>query len=366
MTARTFQFTVASQSTVLGALAASLAPRSWVQLTPAPTGMQGAFVSNDGNATGTILAYGHTTPYNPISKRIQYYGNDHGSTYFRHSDYDLATNAFTPTPAEQITNSGFLASHMFDQWEVNPTTGDTWFKQYANGSIPIWRKTYAQAANSAWTLLYNESNAVANITGGNWWWSNSSFGAFTSAQGWFMHLNPGPVGGLFRVFNGQTGALTHSASNVMTSETLGGYGGSGAYSATYNCAVFGGFYNFGTNSISRQVWRLNANNTWTRLADMPTGYNLFGAGTDPGTPKGRLVADPRTGKFVCVSNGTVLELDPSLTPSSAVFTPVSTTNYPAALSNEALFVATEVAEHNVIVYTLANRSAQAMYIYKHG
>src|SRR5262245_39461397 len=127
-------------STAMGALAASMAPGTWAELTTdniVPT-------LRAGGASGAIFGYSEDGAWDPISRQWLYCGGDHGEAP-RFVAYSADTNAWRimPHPAWMSTTG---TMHGYDHNAINPATGD--FYHYPAGARVLQKYS---VASGTWT-----------------------------------------------------------------------------------------------------------------------------------------------------------------------------------------------------------------------
>jgi hypothetical protein len=123
-------------NSTLAVLAATMAPGTWAQISAAN---QNA-VLGAGTVSGTMIHYCNSMPWNPISKAIEVLAMDHNYGSLRYGRYLESSNQFS-----LITNDvglGSATQHGYDHVNVNPTTGDLYYRQYSvnSGTIKCFRR----------------------------------------------------------------------------------------------------------------------------------------------------------------------------------------------------------------------------------
>src|SRR5262249_30847052 len=138
--------TIAAPGTsTLATLAASMAAGTWAMV---PAGNQNA-VLGVGPTSGSMIHYSNKAAWNPVSKKIEYLGEDHNYGSVRYVQYDEASNQFV-----LVTNDagfGSFTQHGYDHTVVNPYTGDLYHRLIGNGGVGdtvlnVLKKAQASAA----------------------------------------------------------------------------------------------------------------------------------------------------------------------------------------------------------------------------
>jgi hypothetical protein len=292
-----------SPNTPLKALAAGMAPGTWLEVKTA-TNQNAAL--GVGTVSGSMTHYCNSMPWNPFDHAIEIVGMDHNAGMQRYVRYDALTNDFQVIMAD--TGVGSATRHGYDHGALNPYTGDLYHRlaEYDyEGSGPLVRKL-ALGAKSFSNLarpktLFYMTNAI-----GVCWWSGTFTGA--GAQGCLLVFDSGDskIGGAAND-GGMYGYDPLTNAWFWTSDGMAPYFGSGGsatyhsvleYSSVHNCAVYGG-----GNAQPKKLWRLGSDRKFVAMPDTP-------GGTAVGIQAGNLVDDPVTGNFLLVSNGQLWELDP--------------------------------------------------------
>jgi hypothetical protein len=341
----------------LATLAASMAAGSWTRLNAVnQNGSLGA-----GSISASMIHYCNSMPWNPVSKAIEVLAMDHNYGRLRYVRYLDATNQFV-LMADDV-GLGSMTQHGYDHVNVNPSTGDLYYRQYSvnSGSIKCYRKTLDS------TATFTALPAVASAIGaeqaaiGSCWWS----GAFTGAgsQGALMVFNSGnAVGGSE---DGQIAAFDPLANRwFFNRASMAPNYGSGStyhsvmeYSLARNVAVYGG-----GNAATHKLWRLNADRSVVRMPDVPSGLGV-------GMQQGNLVADPVTGNFLLLSAGQLWELNPTgagaWTQMTGSRTPPSGVGRPGPNDPEGV-ISAAIPEYGVVAYiTQSSATGGTFFLYKH-
>lgn len=350
--------TVVTATSVMGKLAQSMAPGSWAQVS---AGNQNPALGV-GSQSGTMIHYCNTMPWNPAARAIEVLAMDHNYGRLRYVRYVESSNQFA-LMADDV-GLGSMTQHGYDHVDVNPNTGDLYYRQYSvnSGTIKTYRKLAGSTASFSTLPALAATNGLEQAAIGTCWWSGPfTGGGGHGAQGSFMVFNSGTaVGG---ANDGQIAAynpLTNSwffSKNAMSPNY-----GSGAtyhsvmeYSRARNVAVYGG-----GNVAGRKLWRLNADGSFNTLTDVPSGKGV-------GMQQGLLVADPVSGNFILLSAGQLWELNPTgagtWTQLSGARTPPSGVGNP---SSPTAVIACAIPEYGVIAYiTQPAQTGGTFFLYKH-
>lgn len=326
-------------NSALSALVASMAPGTWAPMSPAPANLVSTL--GVGSVEGNMIPYCNASPWNPVSKCIEIVGQDHNWGTLRHVRYDEAANAFGYAGGQSES-----ISHGYDHTEVNPFTGDLYYKSYAYGTAgKIWRKS---AGSSSWNTALTTVPEFQQVALGTCWWKGT--------------LNGGGAQGALLIYNTQTGNIVGynpiggSWFAQSAAPASGSYHAVMAYSAVKNVAVFGG----GGGGHGRRIWKLTANRTVTELANAPGNCQL-------GIYQGGLCCDPVTGDFLVLSGGALFALNPdgggTWTQQSGTRVPPGAVSDPAAVES---MVMCELPDHGAVAVISMNGSSNGnMYIYRH-
>jgi hypothetical protein len=338
-------------TSVIAALAASMAPGTWAKLTP----IDQDAVLGVGNVSGTAIHFTNTAPWNTRTRVIEIVGGDHGGNKTSHFRYLEASNTFVLVQ----DNTGLTPSHGYDHNDVNPYTGDLYTRDYSGftGSIKVFRKLNGAAS---YTAIPSVSGAD-QVAIGTCWWSGSFQGA--GSQGCYMIFNSGNATG--GANDGQIVAYDPLTNNwFYNQEGRAPYYGGGStyhslmeYSAKKNVAVYGG-----GNVAPNKLWRISADRSVLAMPDVPAGKAV-------GMQRGNLVCDPVTGNFLLLSAGELWELNPT---GSGTWTKQTGSRVPPAdvgipgPDNPQAIVSTTMADYGVVVYiTQLGHTGSSFYLYKH-
>ena len=243
----------APPSSALGALAASMSSGQWADFTM--LNLNAALVfSGESQGIRSIIAYGPKAVWDPVHKKIQFWGIGHGDQdtplIFPYLiTYDDATNQWSKALAQ--IGKGHAYSHL----TVDPNTGDLYHREYNSNQVS--KKPYGQA----WTTI------ASKLTGNN---------QVGGSLEWFPELNSG-AGGL--IFTDQGGmqkwnpALgTWSYIGAGFNPILGNYGQLGASAGGF---VYGGGGTGGANGTVSLVYRVgSAGTSYAGIANAPHGIAI--------------------------------------------------------------------------------------------
>lgn len=330
-----------SKSSVLGQLAASMAAGTWKELVSQDIDSVLAVSGNPGGSQVSI-PFCNSMPWNPSTGRIEVVSADHGETGgSRHMAYDDASNRWL------LVDRG-IGTHGYQHVAVNPHTGDMY--QRVDGDI---YKYVGGSWTKATTIPENLTQVPAVALS---WWSGSFKGV-------------GPQGALM-VYSGNFGTIniwdplskTWSRLGGMLPGQLGQYHVVSAYSARKNCLVYGGGnVSQGTNPVDKQVYRLNADGTKTRMPDAPYSLGIYHGMN--------LVSDHATGSFLAFGFGQGWELNPDQagkwTQLTGTRAPPKGLLDPTVQPNSLISV--DCSTHGVVIYVDALRTRAPkcrMWVYK--
>lgn len=290
---------VQKSATVLGQLASGLAPGSWAKLTPAND--QNQFIGV-GGISGTMIHYCNSMPWNSKAQAIEILAMDHNYGSLRYVRYNEITNQF-----ELMSNDvglGSYTQHGYDHVDVNPLTGDLYYRTYSvnSGSIKCFKKTLNSDVFASLPTVASDGG-LEQAAIGTCWWSGSFAGG--GNQGNYLVFNSGTAlnganDGQILAYNPLTNSWFFNRTSMSPNYGSGAtYHSIFEYSAQKNVAIYGG-----GNAASKKLWRLNADGTYLRLPDVPSGLAV-------GMQGGIICADPVSGNFILLSNSQLWELNPS-------------------------------------------------------
>ncbi len=210
-------------SSALAALAASMSSGQWANFTMGGMGLS-LLDAGSGHSITEFSARGH---WDPVHKKIQYWGQGHYSGE-KLITWDDATNQWSTGPGAGLGSIG----HGYFHLALDPATGDLYLRGYGTSSIR--KKPYG----GSWTGIVNCNNAGNQVAGG---------------LEWFPALNNG-AGGL--VFCDVISAETWNASSNAWTQRSTSIAGLGNY---HNwAATAGGSLYFGGGNGSSTMYRMSA------------------------------------------------------------------------------------------------------------
>jgi hypothetical protein len=350
---------VCSGST-LPTLAANMAAGEWCQLaTINNTGNQDVMGMN--GVTGIVACttsdylsqFSNNTAWDPINQRLHYVGATHGNCYTGwHVVYSAATNAWTtdtwPGGCQFGSPTAPCFNHPYDFNTIDPTTGDHYIRHYG---VDLTMQ-HGHSANGL-NLSYTLTSAVPTSTQGfpvmkyftelgGVVWADPDFGVYL----WTKATNSWT-----RLANTSTGGPSPVTLWGSGSACANSTGSTGAYSPTKRVFIFSG------GGGCTTVWKLDQNRTWTQMPNAPAGI---------GINVSSLVADPASGDFLLLSNGstTMRRLNPDGT---GTWSTVSQT-LPAVMSaglgpGDGLTAAADTT-HGVVIYVKYTGSSTQMWLFK--
>jgi hypothetical protein len=242
-------------------LAASLTPGTWGQLTSA--NIYNSMIDPTSPNTHLRFHFCNSTPWSQDG--IDFIGGDHaGQPAF--ARYNNATNAWD----NYIPCQG---SHGYQHLTTNPANGDRYLR--IGTSAEIYKGDAALIFTPIWT-----PNGISGTASVALAWVNPGF-CGAGAQG-AIACYDGNVNGAVQFYDPIAGELPR-VDNAMPGAS-GLYHVVSAYSVPFNCLVYGGGNGFTeTNAVDKQVWRLDADRSLTRLKDAPFSYGVYAGNLTPGT-----------------------------------------------------------------------------------
>lgn len=338
----------------LQSVAQAMAVGTWAEVSSLNTT---AVLCNGGGNGGNVIPYQNQGMRDVLSpKKIVFYGGDHGATEapFYKVTYDDATNTWSRTP------TGFFGFHGFGHNAYRPDTGDYYFRFAGGGVAP--ENTVRELRGSGSLTTFTASPATYTQIGvGCCWWPGSNTGkvALSGVGAAGCYLITEISLGVIMVFDPLSSAW--SLINVpATYPPVDPYHTLMAYSATYNCAVYGG------GNGNRRLFRLNQDRTVDEFPQFPTNIGIQAA---------NLTTDPVTGKFLVWGSGRRFwVIDPSNL--SNPYTEITATRSPPArglhgvsdpsIGNPDSLVSIPLPDLGVICYLSADGASYAnMFLYKH-
>jgi len=324
----------------LGSLAAALEAGTWSEL-----------IAEDIDAvigvemsvhTGVAIPLANSVPWCPIRKRIVLVGQDRGDDPARHIEYDDATNRYL------LIDRG-LGSHNYQHVAVDPYSSDI-YQRWGEDLYRYTGTTWAQASVIPSNIAQIASVALA-------WWSGPYPGAGGHGVLTVYNGNEGTIS----AFDPTTGTWLPNLIDVLPGQK-DHYHVVSAYSGRHNCLVYGGGNPVqGESPVDRQIWRLNADLSKTRMPDAPHHVGIF-SGMN-------LVSDSASGNIIAFGFGEGWELNPSgagtWTQLTGPRAPPQGLLSPNVSPNSV--ISCDVSTYGVVVYVDALRSRKPkcrMWVYK--
>jgi len=275
------------ESTSLAQLASTLAGGEWGELVS--ENINESLKDPQSQNTRLRFHFCNSAPWNPVTKGIDFVGMDHGGrpALCRFRSEPNAWDNFVPC----------IGSHGYQHTVVNPNNGDLY------------------------QIIHGDDPATGRVSGINQW-DGQKFGPVTrtpeplsqlianAGVWWDGEVVGGGAQGAFVFYSGNTGSIHlwnpltrgwRSIPGALPGQR-GQYQNVCAYSKAFNCLVYGGGGVFaGVNPVNRQVWRMSADLTRTRMPDAPHPVGIY-SGMN-------MVADPDGG--ICfLGFGEHWKLDP--------------------------------------------------------
>jgi hypothetical protein len=267
-----------AQQSALATLAAAMPVGTWAELT---TGDIGSVIARPGTSL-SMIPYTGAMPWDPVHRQIHIVGSDHinydglPAYYNRYDDDSNDWSIVLRTP---------LGSEGYQHTAVD-SEGNVYLLSLPTSAIYKWNGSdFVHFA----TLPSNTSNEIGMAMVH---WSGPGFGGKGA-----LVVYHGGLGALL-MLTLDTGAW--ASLNSAISYT-GYYQGTAAYSAKKNVMVYGGGNPFQAGA-SKEIWRLNADRSKTRMPDapLPVGINH---GMVP-------IPESRSGNFLFLGFGQLWELNP--------------------------------------------------------
>jgi hypothetical protein len=308
-----------------------------------------------------MIHYSNKIPWNPVSKRMEYLGEDHNYGSVRYIQYDEVTNQFL-----LVTNDvgfGSFTQHGYDHTVVNPYTGDLYHRlidSVGGATLTVMRK---MASSTSFSKLPTVATNYSQIAIGACWWTGSFAGA--GSQGCLLLFNGGDSFG--NSSDGQIVAYDPLTNNWFYNRhgmapffmTKGyTYHNVMEYSPRWNVAVYGG-----CADQPNKLWRLNSDGSCTPMPNLPSGKEL-------GIQHGNLACDPVTGNFLLLSAGQLWELNPTgagtWTQQTGSRTPPAGVGVPGPTNPQGV-ISCRIQEAGVVAYiTQSSSQGGTFFLYKHG
>src|SRR6185369_14194099 len=311
-----------------------------------------------GGDSGTMIHYCNKMPWNTKNKSIEIIGMDHNYPSLRHVRYDEPSNQFILV----ADDAGLGQAHGYDHVQVNPYSGDVYYRVYHLGAEPLVPKRKTLGASSFVDLPPGVDAGYQQVDIGTCWWGGAFDGA--SAQGGYFIYNSGDTSlpgsatdGRVVVFDPVSNTWifnqrSMSPFNATAGSTMGSVS---AYSAVKNVAVYGGCADTPTKS-----WRMDQHGAVTAMPTAPAGVTV-------GIQNGNLNCDPTSGNFLVLSGGNLWELNSD---GSGTWTKQIGTRQPPANMNptggtNGIF-STALPEHGVVAYVQqTSNNGGTFWLYKH-
>jgi hypothetical protein len=297
----------------LETLVASMSAGTWAQLTADDQdAVLGVSTSTfGGSGSNSMLPWTNTQPWNPITKKIEFIGQDHNYTLppvsrtIRYAQYNELANAYELIeeiwPDGDTSLSNQVQGHAFQHTAVNPHTGDVYHRQYGYGIGQTYIRR--RPSETGFKTFANNIAVAGQVSDALWWWEGPFSGLSSQApsQGLLMHFTAyggngsgssgmihcyNPITGTWATLNGRAPGYPSDSYNVV-----------GAYSRKKNVAVYGG-----GNGAPNSVWKMTEAGTVTQLANAPS--------TGIGEGQGRFTYEPASGNFLLHTGGGFWELNP--------------------------------------------------------
>lgn len=346
-------------TSALAKAAAAMAPGSWKKMTT--TTGQNSVLGSQSGATGSLIPYCNSMPWNKQTKRIDIVARDHDGGSYRHVCYDEEGDLFLTVDANAMGGNG----HGYDHTVVNPVTGDI-YHLVGDGTSRTVRKIKGASAFGA--LPSGPGGFFQNAIG-TCWWSGSLTGA--GAQGAFLIFNSGnatnkPTDGMMvgfdpvasRWFLNKTGMAPNYGTSTATYHSVC------EYSTKKNVAVYGG-----GNAAPTKLWKMDSGTNMVVMPVLPSGMKV-------GMQNGLLCEEPVTGNFLLLSGGSSAPPNPAqlwmLNPDgTGTWTkcnaqpPVEVGNPSGSQSSDGM-ICTPLPDHGVVAYIKqTSASGGTFWLYKH-
>lgn len=325
---------LACGGTVLGNLAAQLAPGTWAELTT--SGLTSSFLLDPAGNGHDILEYSDDALWNPVAKEFWYTGAGHvgAGKFIRYQD---ATNAW----GQLSSPSTFSGIHSYDHNAIDPVRG-IHYKRHA-GTYSFYR--YSLSTDS-WSSLPSITGVSGPSVAGalEYFPDRDSLIYVESAYG-----APGSYG---RVFEYRFASA--SWSQLADGLTMGPYHNFAAYSPIHKVMIVGG------GNGSAEIYRLNAGGVIAKMSNAPL---------DLGINNTVITIDPLAGNFLVLGPDKSFRSYNPITDTWAVLNKIGQTppNFWDASGGSAAFriVATPVSTYGVTMFLAWNNGSPKVYLYKH-
>jgi hypothetical protein len=325
--------TAASSSSALATAAAATATDAWGTVTMSA-------VPNIGGAADTLLQYQSNWWYDPIYKKIRYFGSSHisGTGTRGYFDYRLATNDFSAVD-NTAPDGASDPMHGYAGTALNPANGEMWWARGNYGSHEIYKRTVAGVWSQVTTFPYTTGwmHAVWHPTIGG----TGGLVVFSEFQiAWFDGTTWHPL-------------LSDGAGHLMTSGA-----GASAYNPRDACA-----YGGNTSGTNPGLYKVDASATVTKIADPPIPVAVQSTGSPfamlcaPGNP---------ANKLLCIGQaGPIHEYDDGADTWSAQISTL-----PSAIINatDNWWIASSISDERVVAFGYQNTNStmsSTMHFLKH-
>jgi hypothetical protein len=343
----------------LSNLANSMQAGTWAQFT---TNSIQAMLASETGASGILLNYAMTGNWNPNEGKAYFFGADHHGGLPGYGArlvwYDEASNTWLRSavqPAGTAEPSTLLDPwtggpdpvHGYDLWSIDVANQFMYWNSYDNntGTITMSRSPMPVGPDTfvSLTPAFTAAQYDAGYVGSEYW----------PGKG-FVVFDCNSAGGQVIIRNDSDGSYISLTDNFTTAP----YHCAAVYSPTYNVMIFGGGNN-NTQEDSRIVWKLNSDNTYTRLTDTP-----FSDGW--GIQKYNAALDPVSGNFLFEGNGELWELNPtgsgSWTQKTGAAVPPSGVLNPVGGANGVISI--PISNYGVVMYVSCLVGNCSVFLYK--
>ena len=245
-------------STALASLAASLHAGTWAEL---ETNQINSTLKSDGGVSGVIFGYTEYIKWDPVAHRLYFLGGDHsqsGTPVMKFVQYEESSNTWSVLPSQDWFTA--FATHGYDHAAIDPVHRYFYFRP--PGNTTMWRYNLD---NPSWTAM-PRNNVIQ--------FNSCCVGIeyFPELRGviWVSDENVDD-GGVVRLSDatGQWDRLGKGAAYPM-----GRYHNFAEYNPVRKVVVFGGGEG---GSATRQIWKLDAKGTVTRLNKAPIDLGIQNA-----------------------------------------------------------------------------------------
>jgi hypothetical protein len=333
----------ACSGSTLPTLAANMAANEWCQLATVNSTGLGDVMGAVGES-GYVSEYANSAAWDPINEKFHFIGAHHGTTYIgRHVVYTRATNAWTvgtwPGGCQSGTASSPCFNHAYDHNTLDPSTGDVYWRHYNDGTTVRRGTSQGATWSTLPTVPANQGQCCMILKyfpeRGGLLWVEPDWGAWfwTKATNTWTRVADTSVDESSQINLG----FPTSVTNI-----------SGQYSPAKHVIVV---------SAAGVTWKYDQNGTWTRLASPPSSM---------GINAGSFVADPVSGDFVLMSNGSsaMRRLNPDGT---GTWSTISATMPPALAELNGAgdgLVSAPITNYGVIMYVKYTGATTQTWLFK--